>query len=187
MKNIFSIIVILASIGSFVFIVQPQYKSIQEMKKQSVEFKRVLGNARKLQEVRDELLEKRKSIKNSDVRRLEKLIPESADNVKLILHFEEFAEDHNLKIQAASTSQDGVLEEEEGQSQSFDVETNEYGVITLDFTIEGTYTNFISFLETIERNLRITDIRSLTITPDQEGDNYSYQISVDTYWLKDNI
>ncbi|MCA9352060.1 type 4a pilus biogenesis protein PilO [Patescibacteria group bacterium] len=186
MKNIISIIVTIVSIAVFVLVVQPQYTEIKAMQAKGTELEDVLDNARTLQSVRDSLLEKRNAITNSDVRRLEKLIPESADNVKLILEFEQIADRYDLSIQAATTTK-----EEEGDSQqvqSFDIETKDYGIITLDFSINGGYSEFISFLKDIEKNLRITDIRSFSITPPSGFDtNYSYNISVDTYWLKDNI
>ncbi|MFT6361289.1 MAG: Tfp pilus assembly protein PilO [Candidatus Paceibacteria bacterium] len=186
MKNIFSLIVTIISIATFVLVVQPQYNEIKVMQAQETELEDVLDNARKLQSVRDSLLEKRNGIANSDIRRLEKLIPESADNVKLILEFEQIADRYGLEIQAASA----VKEDEETgeQVQSFDIETKDYGLITLDFTINGGYPEFISFLKDIEKNLRITDIRSFNITPPSGLDSqYSYSISIDTYWLKDNI
>jgi Tfp pilus assembly protein PilO len=186
MKNIISIIVIGISIATIVLVVQPQYTEIQEMQRTETELERVLNNARRLQSLRDDLLEKRKSIANTDIRRLEKLIPESADNVKLILEFEQISNKNNLSIQAASAVKD---DDTEGSSQqTFDIETNDYGVITLDFTLQGTYSDFISFLQDIEKNLRITDIKNLTISPsDGDGSSYSFDITIDTYWLKDNI
>lgn len=183
MKNIISIIIIIISIATFVLVVQPQYTEIQEMRKTETELERVLDNARRLQSLRDDLIEKRQSIANTDIRRLEKLIPESAENVKLILEFEQISNRNSLAIQAASA----VRDQEDDSQQSFDVETNDYGVITLDFSLQGTYNNFISFLEDIEKNLRITDIRSLNISPSDESSNYGFDISIDTYWLKDNI
>lgn len=187
MKNIISIIVIVVSIATFVLVVQPQYAEIQEMQKTETELERVLDNARRLQSLRDDLLEKRKNIANTDIRRLEKLIPESADNVKLILEFEQISNRNNLSIQAASAVKDDDNGDSGGQ-QTFDIETNDYGVITLDFTLQGSYNDFVSFLQDIEKNLRITDIRSLSISPSDANDNgYSFDISIDTYWLKDNI
>lgn len=186
MKNIISIIVIIISIATFVLVVQPQYNEIKSMQTKEGELEKVLLNARKLQSLRDSLLEKRKQIANNDIRRLEKLIPESADNVKLILEFEQISARYNLRIQAASATK--AEEGGEQAAKSFDIDTNDYGVITLDFSIEGNYSDFISFLKDVEKNLRVTDIRSLQITPSSESANkFTYQISVDTYWLKDNI
>lgn len=186
MKNIISIIVSIISIGIFVLIVQPEYSEIKTMQAQDNELENVLTNARRLQSLRDSLLDRRNRISNADVARLEKLIPESADNVKLILEFEQIAERYGLRIQSASATRES--EDGTGNTQNFDIETKDYGIISLDFTINGGYPEFISFLEDIERNLRITDIRSLTIIPPQGVENnFGFQISIDTYWLKDNI
>ncbi len=185
MKNIFSFVVIIISIATFVLVVQPQYNEIQEMQKRDTELEDVLDNARKLQSLRDSLIDKYNSISSRDITRLEKLIPESADNVKLILDFERIADRNNLEIEAASAVKD---DEGDEQTQSFDIESNDYGTITLDFTINGGYQEFISFLKDIEKNLRITDIRSLTIGPPAGNtSDYTFDISIDTYWLKDNI
>ena len=186
MKNIIPIIITIISVATFVLVVQPQYNEIQTMRAQETELEDVLDNARKLQSLRDGLLDKRKEIATSDIRRLEKLIPESADNVKLILEFEQIADRYDITIEAASATKE---EDADGnQIQNFDIETKDYGIITLDFTINGGYSELISFLKDVEKNLRITDIRSLTISPSDGFDaNYTYGLTIDTYWLKDNI
>ena len=187
MKSIISIIVIIISITTFVLIVKPQYNEIKTLQVKETELKGVLDNARRLQIVRNSLLDKRKEISEFDIRRLEKLIPESADNVKLIIEFEQIAERNNLNIQKAAAVKTSV-EENNSQVQGFDIETKEYGVVTLDFTLLGGYREMISFLKDIEKNLRITDIRSFSINPPADIDSdYSYSLTIDTYWLKDNI
>lgn len=187
MKNIFSIIVIVISLLAFVFFVRPQYTQVKTMEAQSKELDGVLENARKLQRLRDDLLQKQQQITGSDISRLEKLIPENSDNVKLILEFQKIAEEYNLQIETASSSRDD--EEEEIGGQNFDIETKDYGIITIDFTLSGKYQDFISFLKSIEENLRLADIRNMSLTPAGGDDfqTYSYSLTIDTYWLKDNI
>ncbi len=189
MKNIFSIIIIVVSLATFGLVVKPQYSQIKEMQTTDNELESVLDNARTLQSLRDSLLEKRKSLANADISRLEKLIPESADNVKLILEFEQIAAQNNLEIQTASATKDEY--DESGTTQGFDVESKDYGIITLDFTLSGGYTEFIAFLSGLEKNIRITDLQTLSISPPSQGGSiggqYQYNMSIDTYWLKDNI
>ncbi len=184
MKNIISIIVIAISIFAFVLIVKPGYTEIKELKLKSAELENVLGNARKLQSLRDDLLAKRKELSLLDVKRLEKLIPESADNVKLIIEFQNIAQRYNLEIQTASAQKDDNILKQSGQN--FDIESRDYGIIILDFTISGGYLDFVSFLGDVEDSLRITDIRNLSISGG-EADDYEFSITVETYWLKDNI
>ncbi len=183
MKNIISIIVIIISLAAFVLVVKPQYTEIKDIEKKGQELEQVLVNAKKLQSLRDNLLAKRKELSKSDVARLEKLIPESADNVQLIIEFQNIANKYDLILETASAQRD---EEGEATNQNFDIETRDYGVITLDFSISGGYDEFISFLADVEDNLRITDLRSLSISGG-EGGQYSFAIAIETYWLKDNI
>lgn len=188
MRNIISIIIIVISLASFVVLVKPQYDEIKEMQSTDSELSGVLDNARRLQELRDALLEKRKNLASADVSRLEKVIPENAENVKLILEFEEIADNNDLSIESASATRDEV-DGSAGEDQGFDIDSKDYGIITLDFTLSGGYSEFISFLEDLERNIRITDLRSLSIAPPggDASQDYQYQLSIDTYWLKDNI
>lgn len=187
MKNIISIIVTALSIAAFILVVQPQYNEIKKMQIQETELEDVLGNARRLQDLRDDLLEKRDKISRADITRLAKLIPESADNVRLILKFQQIADRYGLEIQAASASKNEGGSDGQEQ-QNFDIETKDYGIITLDFSLSGGYSEIISFLEDIEKNLRITDVRTFSISPPAGGEGeYSYDLSIDTYWLKDNI
>ncbi len=153
------------------------------------EYGEVLMNARKLQEVRDDLLKKRKSFSKADLSRLEKLIPESADNVKLVMELQNIASKYGLSIQSASSEKDDGLTKKKGRNRkvNFDIQTKDYGTITLSFTITGPYQSFLSFLKDVEDNIRITDVKDLTISPVDNGSGYQYDISLETYWVKDNI
>lgn len=193
MRNIFSIIIIIASVASFVLIVQPQYKEIQELQAKSSELEEVLSNARRLQSLRDGLLERRNQLSDADMARLAKMVPESVDNVKLILELQSIANQYNLEIETASASKEGEGEgteagaETEDSGASFvDVDSRDYGIIALTFDISGDYFDFLAFLRDLEQNLRITDVRSLGFSGGDDGE-YSFQITLETYWLKDNI
>lgn len=196
MRNILSIIIILGSIAAFVLVVQPQYKEIKNLQSKTVELEGVLVNARKLQSIRDDLLDKRDSLVKSDLARLEKMVPESVDNVKLILELQGIADQYNLEIQTASADKEGQGDNAEGGAQAateesttgsfVDVDSRDYGIISLNFNLTGGYNDFFAFLRDLERNLRITDIKSVSFSSSDNGE-YSFDLSLDTYWLKDNI
>lgn len=191
MRNFLSIIIIIGSIAAIILVVQPQYKEIQALQDKTVELEEVLVNARRLQSIRDELLDKRDSFIASDLARLEKMVPESVDNVKLILELQGIADQYNLEIQTASTNREGGgeggEESESSETGSFvDVDSRDYGIISLNFNLTGGYNDFFDFLRDLERNLRITDIRTVGFSSSDNGE-YSFELSLDTYWLKDNI
>jgi len=184
MKNILSISVIIISIATFVLFVKPIYTETKALESKKTEFKQVLDNSKKLQTLRDSLLDKRKELSASDLRRLEKLIPENADNVKLIIEFQQIAERYGLELQSVSAQKNEEVISD--SNKNFDIESRDYGIISLDFTVSGGYSEFVSFLEDIENNLRITDIRSLSLSGG-ESQKYDFSMTIETYWLKDNI
>ena len=64
-----------------------------------------------------------------------------------------------------------------------------YDSLTLKFSTSGTYNNFKDFLHGLEASLRIVDLVSLSLTPQNgvtpAGENvYLYDIILRTYWLK---
>ena len=70
------------------------------------------------------------------------------------------------------------------------METNGlYETFLLEFTIEGSYTDFVRFLEELELNLRIVDISNINFTAnslDSDGDFsdvYDYTFTTKTYRL----
>jgi Tfp pilus assembly protein PilO len=62
--------------------------------------------------------------------------------------------------------------------------------MTLQFTTQTTYANFVAFMKELEASLRIVDITSLTIQPVPNSSSanveplYRFTIAVKTYWLK---
>jgi Tfp pilus assembly protein PilO len=188
MKNIISIIVIVVSIASFIFFVKPEYAKVKEIEIKNVELREVNENAKKLRALRDGLLEKQKELSQMDINRLEKLIPESADNVKLIIDFQNIADKYNLTVETASSKKDdGEKGKVKKATQSFDIQSKDYGIISLNFSVIGSYDGFLSFLEDVEDSLRISDLRSLSFEPISDSTDYQFNVTVDTYWLKDNI
>ncbi len=194
MKNIFSIFIIIVSFLSFLFFVKPKYVELKALEKKKQQLEEVSVNARRLQELRDSLLEKQKSFSKVDLNRLERLLPDSVDNVKLIIELQNIASRYGLSIQSANSEKDDnnsklSSKKKFSKKVDFDVTSKDYGTLTLNFTIKGGYQSFLSFLKDIEDNIRITDVKKLEISigNSEEADDYQFDIALDTYWLKDNI
>jgi Tfp pilus assembly protein PilO len=72
--------------------------------------------------------------------------------------------------------------------------SSNYGIFNLEFSISGTYNNFISFTKDLESNLRIVDISSITFSSNtgsvgsnpkiSSSDIYKYDFKIKTYYLK---
>ena len=64
-----------------------------------------------------------------------------------------------------------------------DRENVERAVITLGFSVQGSYLDFQSFLNDLAHNLRLTDVTTTGFAAAEDG-KYNYNVEVQTYWLK---
>lgn len=195
MKNLTPIILILVAIGVFFFFIDPKYKGIQEINTQITENNRTLDVAKRLRAQREDLTNRYNQISKGEQEDLEKLLPDTVDNVRLIIDIENIANQAGIVVRDIDIR---VPEEEPAQARTtqtslFDssssaiqyVDKNKIGVITFSFTAATRYEDFLRFLTQLEQSKRIVDIRSIEIargTGDQVF--FDYKVTFDTYWLK---
>lgn len=199
MKNLTPIILILLSIGIFFFLIDPKYKEVQRLQAEVVENNKTLDIAKKLSSSREVLRSKFNKISQEEKSELEKLLPDTVDNVRLIIDINNIAEQFGIVIRDISinsteekgnqvstprtqgSSFEGVIEENSIQY----VDKSKIGVISFSFSVSAKYEVFLEFLKQLEESLRIVDIRNIEISRNaDEGVFYDYKVTLDTYWLK---
>ncbi|HRY62924.1 MAG TPA: type 4a pilus biogenesis protein PilO [Candidatus Paceibacterota bacterium] len=116
---------------------------------------------------------------DTEKERINKVLPDSIDNVKLVIDIDDIASKYNMKIRNIDLKTEKVGE---GEMTS----NNPYGTATLRFTVSSNYTNFRSFLKDLEDSLRLVDISSLSFTASDKNTD-EYNIELKTYWLKETI
>lgn len=197
MKNISSVVLILVSIAIFFFYIDPQYKKVQQLQAQVEENKKILEIANKLQARKEQLSDKFNQISDSEKAELEKLLPDTVDNVRLIIDMNNIAEKFGIVIRDISinTKDSDVSETKRvvSQKSNFDgvleentlkyVDTSTVGVISFSFTVSAKYEVFLEFLAQLEESLRLVDIRNIEVSRGA-GIFYDYRVTLDTYWLK---
>lgn len=202
MKYLTSIVLILLSILIFFFFTDGQYKKVQELQAQIAENKETLKIAKELNTKRKELEDKFKQISPTEKSDLEKLLPDTVDNVRLIIDIDTIAtqvgilirdidikseENQDASTPRTSNSQQSVFEDTSEVIRY--VDTNKIGVISFSFSVAAEYETFLDFLKQLEQSRRIVDIRNIELSRGQasEGQSklfYDYKITFDTYWLK---
>jgi len=193
------VILILVSIGMFFILFDPRYNEVKELQQEIQENNETLDLAKQLREKRDILRDKYNQISNDEKLELQKLLPDTVDNVRLIIDINNIAKKYGILIQdIAVASDDDEIDDRTGKIQSLDSEfegiiddvnieyadTSKIGVISFSFSATAQYTVFLEFLKDLEEALRIVDIRSLEIERDSENIFYTYRVNLDTYWLK---
>lgn len=195
-RIIFPIIsIIIAVVGIFGF-VMPGYKELSTLKTQVAAYDQALNNSRSLEEERDKLTQKFNSINAVDLDKIEKLVPDNVDNIRLILEIEKLASPYGMVLKDVHyevvSKDDQENKQTPKQGGSTKNMNSEYGSWDLEFTTEGSYNDFVSFVSDLEQNLRIVDVVSVQFSSGS-SDNinktgsqkpYKYKFKIKTYWLK---
>ena len=182
-RFIFQIFLIIISIGLVVVYVNPTYKEIKNLNVENSEYSTALNTSKELGAIRDQKVEIYNSFTSEDLEKLKKMLPDTVDNVRLVMDINNLALSHDIVIK------DTEVHTSDGQNQGkSDAQFNdplEYGFVTLDFSFTASYDDFMAFISDIKSSLRLVDIVSLGMsTVDGEEEVYKYDLSIRTYWLE---
>ena len=199
MRFITPIILIGIAVTLFFMFANPIYSDIATLKKEVASYDAALDNSKALENERDKLTAKYNSINPDNLTKLQKLLPENVDNIRLILEIEQIASPYGMalkdvKYNAAetnTTTNTGAVVQGGGTAKSA---PKDYGIFDLEFSTSGTYDNFINFTKDLESNLRIVDISSISFSSNtasagasakiNSSEIYKYDFKIKTYWLK---
>lgn len=223
MSNITPIILILASVGMFFGYINPTYtgmtgatemsdKSIKELQSEENDYKDALNKTAEIERVRTGLSDQYKKINPSDQTRIEKLLPDHIDSVRLIIDINNIAQKYGMSLTNIILTASGLLPiapkvnaaastPPSGSAPSASTfvgpDDRQYDSIKLGFTVTGTYDNFVQFLKMIEESLRVVDVTSIAFSGAKTGSPvltqgsaapasnlYTYTMTIRTYYLK---
>ncbi|MEK7128011.1 MAG: hypothetical protein AAB933_00400 [Patescibacteria group bacterium] len=202
-RFILPVILIGVSVAVFFVFTNPLYNDIGLKKAEVDSYDEALANSKMLENERDKLTAKYNSFNPENLAKLSKLLPESVDNIRLILEIEQIALPYGMALKdvkysnvvapagngkgavsaspAAGTSTGGAVQ----------ASNKDYGVWDLSFSTTGSYGNFLNFTRDLENNLRLVDVSSIQFSSSGGGsfsssppDSYKYDFKIKTYWLK---
>lgn len=198
------IIFLLSGVGLFFGYTSSAYNSITTLKSDAIHLDEALDRAKQLTALRDSLVARYNTIAASDLNRLNKLLPDNIDNIRLIIDINNIAASRNIKIStfdfvntssadtqsAAQPAESGVrtpamppANEDVSAREMVSKNKEPYGSVQLSFTASAPYEDFLAFLVDLEKSLRVVNIKSIEL--EAEGaDAYHYTVIIETYWLK---
>jgi|SRR3989344_2708567 len=183
MKSFMPLILIAVSIALFYVYIDPRYENIKTLTEQKREYSNALNKAGELSNVSQELLSQYNSLSQADLLRLEKLIPDNLNTIKLITDIDNIAGKYSIAVSGIS-----VRESSSDPSQQIVTDGSEkpYQTAVISFSFSATYSNLVSFLRDLERSLQIIDVKSLAFKADATNASgiYDYEVSINTYWVK---
>lgn len=196
-RFIVPITLIAVSIAGFLTFTSPTYQAISSLRAQIASYDEALGNSKALENEKDKLTKKYNAINPDDLVKILKFLPDSVDNIRLILEIEKVATPYNMTLR--DVKYDNLAKSTNGAVTSGVVVTTNndtsqgrsYGTWNLGFSVTGTYADFMNFLHDLESNLRVVDVASIEFSSDvgpgltpSLGDKYKFSFNIKTYWLK---
>lgn len=134
------------------------------------------GRARQLEEVYSRIDPRLRE-------RLERFLPDSVDDIQLIVDVENLARKSGMSLRNIKVTADNQT----NNRQQIDTNRPQVARVTLAFSVNGSYSQLRSFLQDVTRSLRVLDIKKLSfssVEAAEGGSGYQYNIELVTYWLK---
>jgi Tfp pilus assembly protein PilO len=193
-RNITATILIVLAIGLYMTVTRSQVAVVQGIRAQNLEYTTAISNAERLIKVRDRVLKDYNNIREEDRQRLDKMIPNTVDNIRLIIDMNSIGLKHgfslrNIKANASKGEKTNVAVSSPAQrsttrsSNSSSIPTPTLDTVSVSFSVTATYQQFINFMRDLESNLRIMDLTKLTLTANDNG-MYDFGVELRTYWLR---
>ena len=186
-RNSIALILLAGAIAIFFFYTEPAYSSLQTLSAQGAQYDAALGKATELQTPAippcpvQFLRPLTRSI------RLSTMFPDQVDNIRLILDLDNLAGRSGMALQNVNISTPGSSQASSVVG-SIASAAEPYDSLTLQFTTHGTYEQFTQFLASLQSSLRLVDLVTLNISgggaPGTQDPQYTYTMTVQTYWLR---
>lgn len=190
-RTVISALCLLGAGAIFFMYTQPTYDSVQTENAQIAQYDEALSKASELQQLKQSLLSRYNTFDSTQIDRLQKLLPDHVDNVRLILDIDSLAGKHGMALQNVVVSQNSSSQGSQSATGIIGASKQSYDALTIKFTTQGSYDTFRQFLAAVESSLRIVDLVSLNIARGSSGTQgnvavplYTYNITLRTYWLK---
>ncbi len=176
MKIILSVLFISAATVVTIFFTAPQfmctkdtcsYDGIKKLKTDQNSYITALSNAEDLELRRADLEAKYNAVSLEDKQKLESLLPNNVDNIKLVLELETLAKKYGLLIESPKLQNEVETIKQPSAPAGQDLRGTSsavsYGTFSLDFTVRSSYENAKMLIDSMEKNLRLIEPVSITI------------------------
>ena len=191
-RNITALILIVLAIGIYATFTRAKLAEVNEVRALNSQYISAIANADQLVKVRDTVLKDYNALSENDRDRLDRMLPNTVDNIRLIIDLNSVALRHgfslrNVKAAAASTpakqSSSAIVTGSPSSLSTGSIPTPVLDTVTVSFSVTAPYQQFIELLRDLEANLRIMDVTHLTVSAGAGG-TYDFGVELKTYWLR---
>jgi Tfp pilus assembly protein PilO len=187
MSKIGPIVAFIVALLIFFIYVNPTYTgSIATEQSTITNDNQALAAAAQYSQKQNELISAEKNITANSpdaLTRLDKLLPDSVNNVGLILDLDALAAKEGLTLTSINVAAGQLASDTGGATNATAGDSASYGSVNLTLTASGSYAAFRNFLSSLEHSARLLDVTNLGVAGSDTG-VYTYNMTVRLYWLK---
>lgn len=194
-KNITATILIVLAVGIYLTVTQDILDSAKIIKVKNDEYSSAIDKADQLIRIRDKVLKEFNDISEVDRQRIDKILPTSVDNIRLIIDLNSLALNDGIQLSGLKATAKEAPATNPGDPQlmaptngnmpgsAITIATASLDTVEVTFGTTATFSQFLKFMKDLESNLRLMDITSLNVTG-AEGGMYNFGVKLKTYWLR---
>jgi len=171
----------------FGYVRQAWIGDISSIKAEIAKDDEALAAAAEYKAQQNELASARNAIDEESLGKLTTLLPDSVDNVGLILNLNALAARNGISlsnINVATNAQESVNPVIDPTTRNAGMETaNPVSSVDISLSAIGSYASLQNFLHGLEKSLRLLDVREIKIRGSDTG-VYNYNMILRIYWLR---
>jgi hypothetical protein len=174
----------IGAFAAFFLYTMPHYAEAKVNNERLTKVADALKKAKQLSDIRNRLTQKYDQIPKEDLDRIKKMLPDSVENIGLIIELNNIANSKGIELLNPSitggTGPAGTTGNTGAGSDS-----KKYGSIGMTFSVNTTYDRFLDLLQELENTLRLVDITSINFAaPEAKDGPTTFSVNLQTYWLK---
>ena len=192
-KTFAPILLFIIAVGLFFSYTRPAFELLKAFQDQEEQIDVAIEDARRLLERHDSLITKYGNIPQQDKMRLNKILPNELDVVRLILDVDSLAAKNKIQIKAFDIPQLDMPSltqtTQRARTAQPAQQDSPIGSAVVTIECEGAYEDLKAMLFEIERSLSVMDVVRLDVvvadmTRPGAKEGIAYKIGLQSYWLK---
>lgn len=202
MKAFLPVILIVVAFGLFFFQVNPLYTDVKQLRVEASQYDEALKKAAELETVRADLAKTLDSFSPNDLERLDHFLPRNLDTVRIILDVDGIADRNGVRLNGLKVGDPVVTQKASTKAAAANAGAASatsgagkatYNSVDVTFNFSANYAKGISFIQDLQRSLRLLDTVGLKINSasDSSGSGsstggngtYSFDVTLQTYWI----
>lgn len=189
-------ILIALALGIFFTYTTKQYSKVKELRAVNAAYEKAITDSVELIKKRDQVVSAYNSISEEDRLRLERILPDHVDSIRLINDIKSLLSRRAVTLKSVKTGSanaivgKGTTKENPSASIVSDQPAENEGDVvkseTLNLQFTTSYDTFLEILRDLESSLRIMEISAIKFIPKDTG-QYDFEVDVKTFWLREKI